>query len=60
MTKSEIRAQVYCKDGGIFRKSYIQHMNKKDFDNLNKGEYTKAVKLTNRNWYGDNLPETMR
>lgn len=55
-----IRAQVYYKDMGLFRKSYIQHMTKKNFDSINKSENQKAIELTTSNWYGENLPEVLR
>jgi hypothetical protein len=55
-----IRAQVYYKDSGLLRKSYIQHMTKEDFDQVNKCENTKAVELNPDNWYGENLPDTLR
>ena len=55
-----LRAQVYYKDMGLLRKAYIQHITKEEFDNMNKCINHKAVELTSDNWYGENLPETIR
>jgi hypothetical protein len=54
-----LRAQVYYKDGGLLRKSYIQHMTKESFDKTNESKCTKAIELTSDDWYGEKLPATM-
>ncbi|MGE5631399.1 MAG: hypothetical protein ACM3TR_09920 [Caulobacteraceae bacterium] len=55
-----LRAQVYYKDMGLFRKSHIIHMTREIFDGMNKSKTHKAIELTPDNWYGENLPETLR
>lgn len=58
--KEIIRAQVYYRDAGLLRKSYIAHMTKEEFGLMNKSQNCKAIELTRDNWYGENLPEVIR
>ncbi len=51
----EIRVQFYHMDGGLYRKSWIQHISKKEFSGLCHNERgAKAICIKEDDWYGKN------
>lgn len=58
---SEIRVQFYHMDGGLYRKSWIQYISKKEFAGLRHNERgTKAIRIKEDDWYGKKLPDILR
>lgn len=56
-----IRVQFYHMDGGLYRKSYIQHISKEEYEHIVGNPFgAKIVKIKEDDWYGKNLPEILR
>lgn len=57
-----IRVQFYHMDMGLYRKSWIQHISKEEYERLVHDDRRCrpiAVKFEPDNWYGEKLPDIL-
>lgn len=58
---SSIRVQFYHMDGGVYRKTWIQHVSKEEYARIYHNERGgKAIRIKEDDWYGKKLPDILR
>ena len=56
-----MRVQLYHMDGGLYRKSYIQHISREEYEKISHDDRgPKVLRIPPDDWYGKTLPDTLR
>lgn len=52
----EVRVQVYNYESGVFRKQWIEHVTREEYDRMTRKQLHRVFILRPDDWFGETLP----